>query len=117
MQDKYQIEIDEFREHFSGFQDQRIILYGIGRYTATILHGIKDYHFVGLMDKDPDNIGKTVFDLPILDAKDAEKKGDLIVINTSETYWNVIFNRIKDIRIHVYYKNGERAEEKKEQKS
>ncbi len=116
MQDKYQIEIDEFRERFSDFQDQRIILYGIGRYTATILNGISDYHFVGLMDKDPDNIGKTVFDLPILDAKEAEKKGDLIVINTSETYWNVIFNRIKDIRIPVYYKNGERAEEKQEQR-
>lgn len=108
-QDKYQIEIDEFRERFEAYKNKRIIIYGIGRYTATILNGIKDYSFVGLKDKDPENAGKTSFDLPILSLEEAEEKGNLVIINTSETNWDVIYNRIKDIKIPVYYKNGQRA--------
>jgi predicted HAD superfamily hydrolase len=36
----------------------------------------------------------------------------MVVINTSETYWNIIYQRIEDIRIPVFYKNGVRAEKK-----
>ena len=112
MQDKYQIEIDEFREKFNCLKDKRFVLYGIGRYTATLVQGLKDFNFVGLMDKDPQNIGKEMFGLPILSVKQTEENGDLVVINTSETYWNVIYSRIEHIKIPVYYKNGERAQKK-----
>lgn len=109
MNHKYQIELDEFSENFKEFRQSRIVLYGIGRYTATLVEGLKEFNFVGLMDKDPANHGKVMFGLPILSKEEAEKQADLVVINTSETYWNVIYNRIEDIQIPVYYKNGERA--------
>ena len=92
----------------------RIILYGIGRYTATLLEGLKDFRFVGLMDKDPANVGKIMFGLPIVDKETAEEIADMVIINTSETYWNVIYNRIWDMKIPVFYKNGEKAEKNEE---
>lgn len=110
--EKYKIEIDEFNENFSQLNNKKIVLYGIGRYTATLLEGAEGFHFVGLMDKDPANVGKKMFGLPIVDMKTAEAIADIIIINTSETYWNVIYERIADIGIPVYYKNGVRAKKK-----
>lgn len=113
MNDKYQAEIDEFIDRFSFYKNKRIVLYGIGRYTATLLEGGSGFHFVGLMDKDPENVGKIFFGLPVIDQDTAEKSADMIIINTAETYWNVIFRRIKGIQIPVFYRNGKRAEEEK----
>lgn len=110
--DKYQAELDEFTERFENFKNARMILYGIGRYTATLLGGLKGFRFVGLMDKDPANVGKIMFGLPIVDKAAAEEMADMVIINTSETYWDVIFSRIQDIRIPVFYKNGVRAVKK-----
>lgn len=113
MNSKYQIEIDEFTDRFGEYKSANIILYGVGRYTATLLEGVKGFHFVGLMDKDPANVGKIMFGLPVVDKMTAEKIADMIIINTSETYWDVIYNRIKDIALPVFYKNGKRAKKKK----
>lgn len=107
---KYQTEINEFAENFKEYRSSRIVLYGIGRYTATLLEGLKDFNFVGLMDKDSANIGKEIFGLPIMDMHTVEKEADIVVINTSETYWDVIYERIKQIEIPVFYKNGQKAE-------
>lgn len=109
MNNRYQSEIDDFRKNFREHKDKRIVLYGIGRYTATLLENIKDYNFVGLMDKDSANVGKEMFGLSIIDVTRAERDADLVVINTSETYWSVIYNRIRGIKIPVYYKNGRKA--------
>lgn len=117
MDNKYQIEIDEFTERFTEYKEKRIILYGIGRYTATLLEGLRTFHFTGLMDKDPSNIGKIMFGLPVMDMETAEKSADMIVINTSETYWDVIYRRIQDVKIPVFYKNGQKAERKDNKKN
>lgn len=117
MNNKYQVEIDNFIQRFGKYRDLRIVLYGIGRYTATLLEGLEDFRIVGLMDKDPANVGKVMQGIPILDKDTAEKTADMVIINTAETYWNVIYNRIKDIRIPVYYINGERAEGKENKKA
>ena len=47
MNEKYQTELADFRNNFQKFHNAKIVLYGIGRYTATLLEGIKDFYFVG----------------------------------------------------------------------
>ena len=79
------------------------------RYTITLLEGLKGFNIVGLMDKDPNNTGRIIQNIPIVDKVKAEEIADLIIINTAETYWDVIYNRIKDIKIPIFYLNGEKA--------
>ena len=109
---RYQSEIDAFYDNFNEYKFKRIVLYGIGRYTATIVDGIKDFNIVGLMDKDENNVGKTLFGLPILSKDEVLKIADLIIINTSGTYWNIIYDRIKNLGIPVFYRDGQRAKDK-----
>lgn len=117
MNKKYQIEIDNFIQRFGKYREHRIVLYGIGRYTATLLEGLDNFKIVGLMDKDSANIGKRIADIPIIDKRTAEKEADMVIINTAETYWQIIYDRIEDMIIPVYYINGERAEAKKKRKT
>lgn len=112
MDEKYQNEIDDFSKNFERFKNKKIVLYGIGRYTATLIAGTNAFDFVGLMDKDPKNVGKAMFGLPIIDKEDAYKIADIIIINTSETYWEIISQRLSDSEIPVYYKNGVLAKKK-----
>ncbi len=114
---RYKSEIEQFERAFSKFKSKRIVLYGIGRLTATILESCTDFRFVGLMDRLQENVGKHFFDLPVLSKSDAEKNADLIIINTMETYWGIIYQRIKDVNIPVYFRNGEIAEEKEKKSS
>lgn len=111
MGNRYQSELNEFHKHFDCFRGKKIVLYGIGRYTATLTDGVHDHCFVGLMDKNPDNVGKIMFGLPILTMEEAEEQADMVIINTSGTYWNIIYQRIKKIKIPVYFLNGKLAEE------
>ena len=106
MGNRYQSELNEFHKHFDCFRGKKIVLYGIGRYTATLTDGVHDHCFVGLMDKNPDNVGKIMFGLPILTMEEAEEQADMVIINTSGTYWNIIYQRIKKIKIPVYFLNG-----------
>lgn len=117
MNEKYQLEIDNFIQRFGKYRASRIVLYGIGRYTATLLEELKGFHIVGLMDKDPCNTGKTLSGIPILDKETVEKTADMVIINTAETYWDVIYNRIRDIRIPIYYINGDLAEPEADRKA
>lgn len=39
MNNKYQIELDEFNKNFKNFKHSPMVLYGIGRYTATLVEG------------------------------------------------------------------------------
>lgn len=101
-----------FVKVFEKFKDKRIVLYGLGQYTATLLNHAKDYCFVGLMDGDEKNIGREIYGLTVLSIAEAKTKADFIVINTSTFYWDLIYDRIKDIGIPVYYANGEMASAK-----
>ena len=47
-----------FRNNFGKFKDKKIVLYGIGRFTATLLPCVTDFKIIGLMDRDNANIGK-----------------------------------------------------------
>ncbi len=109
MNASYKGESIAFERVFERYVDKRIVLYGIGRYTATLLSSTHKFNIVGLMDRDPENIGRIVYGLPVFSKEEAEKKADMIIINTSETYWKIIFARISDIKIPVFYLNGNRA--------
>ena len=87
--DRYQMEAERFKKAFLKLKEKRIVLYGIGRLSATLIPRIKGYFdIVGVMDRDASNIGKNVFGLPILSLKDVEEKADCIIINT--TSWTRI---------------------------
>lgn len=105
---KFDYEIEEFTKNFHSKRDKKIALYGTGRMTATLLERLQGYHIVGLLDRDPAMIGKEFYGVKILSRKEVEEQVDLIIINTSESYWNTIYQRISDWNIPVYYRNGKR---------
>ena len=93
--ENYQGEINSFKKNFNIYVNKKIVLYGIGRYTAVLIPAIPEYNIIGLMDRDKENIGKHMYGLPILSKEQVKKEADLIIINTSENYWENIFHRIK----------------------
>lgn len=111
MGNNYREEYEMFAEKFSTFKDQRIILYGIGRFTSTLVPYLADWNIVGVMDRNPENVGKNFFGLPVLSVEEVKKKADIIIINTSGTYWNIIYERIKSVGLPIYYRDGRIAKE------
>lgn len=107
----YEKEKVEFEENFSEYKEKRIVLYGIGRFSATLIPMLDNWNIVGLMDKNPEKTGTYVYGLPVLGLEEIESKADLIIINTSGTYWDLIYQRIKHLNVPVYYRNGEKAED------
>ena len=110
MSNTFELERTRFAMNFANYKDKKIVLYGIGRRTATLTEQTMGFHFVGLMDRDQANIGKKMYGLPIFSLKEAEENADMIIINAPVTYWNVIYGRIKNSKIPVFFTNGKRAE-------
>ena len=108
----YDAEKIDFDAAFGRFRDKRLAIYGIGRMSATLLPGLGDYQIAGLLDRDKGNLGKVIYGYPVISLEEAEKKADLIIINTAESYWDVIWKRIRGISIPVYFKDGTLAEKK-----
>lgn len=111
----YEKEKVEFEEYFSEYREKRIVLYGIGRFTATLISMLQNWNIVGLMDKNPEKTGTYVYGLPILGLEEIEDKADLVIINTSGTYWDLIYQRIKHLNVPIYYRNGKKAEDEEKQ--
>ena len=107
---KFKREVEEFETAFKKFKDKKIVFYGTGRKAVTLLQGVKEFQIIGLCDKDDIQIGKMMYGYPVISREQAERDGDLIIICTSPSYWSVIYERIKDWKIPVYYLNGELAE-------
>ena len=107
----YQKEKVEFESNFIKFKNKRIVVYGIGRFTATLVPMLSDWNIVGLMDKNPEKIGTYVYGLPIIGLAEVENRADVIIINTLGTYWDLIYQRIKSVDLPVYFRNGEKAED------
>lgn len=99
----------EFRDVFAPYKEKRIILYGTGRRTLELLSLKLDFHFVALMDKNPDLVGQKIYGLSVVNLHEAEQIADIIIINSSETFWNTIYKRIVHSRIPVYFRNGDIA--------
>jgi len=109
MNNMYELEVVSFEKNFSLYRDKKIVLYGIGRKTATIISYLNGFNIIGLMDRDSSNIGKIMFGVPVISLSEAEEKADLIIINAPEMYWNIIYKRIADSKIDVFFVNGEKA--------
>lgn len=101
--------LDVFIEQFQAVKDKRIVLYGIGAFSATVIDTLKDFNIVGLMDRDPENIGKIMYGVPILSKEEVTKYADMIIINTEASYWQTIYRRISELEIDVYFRDGQRA--------
>lgn len=101
----------EFYNNFHSFIDKRIVLYGTGRLTQRLLTMIvNEFHIIGLMDSDKGIIGQKKWGIPILGPEEAERKADLIIINTAEIHWQVIYEQICKLKIPIYYVNGWKAD-------
>ncbi len=107
---KYDIEIENFRKIFAGKKDMRIAIYGLGRRSATLLPGIKDYNVVGLLDRDKSNIGQELCNIKVIAIDGIEDKADIIIINSDPSNYEIIFKRISNmVSIPVYYSDGRLA--------
>lgn len=106
---KFDYEIEAFESAFRDKKEWKIAIYGTGRMTATLLSRLKGYQIVGLLDRDSTMIGKEIYRTRVISREEAENEADIVIINTSETYWGTIYQRIQDWRIPVYFRNGKRA--------
>jgi len=106
---KFDYEIEDFSRAFKDKMDKKIVIYGTGRMTATLLGQLRGFCIVGLMDRDESLIGQELYGIKIVSVEEAEKIADIVIINTSETYWHTIYRRIEFIRVPVYFRNGELA--------
>lgn len=113
--EKYIFEINRFKETFYPYIDKKIVLYGIGRYTATLLPHIREYNIVGLLDRKEESIGKKIEGIPVISLKEAETTADMIIINTTSIYWRIIYERIYETSLPVYFLNGELATKESKQ--
>lgn len=102
-------EVERFVKIFSTFRGKRIVLYGTGRMTATLLQGLTGFQIVGLCDRDKNLAGTMLYGLPVLTQKQAEEQGEILVINTGESYWTTIYKRIQGWKLPIYFTNGQRA--------
>lgn len=101
--------LDTFKTSFAEFENKNIVLYGIGVKTQSILENI-NFNFIGLMDKDTENIGKTYYGLKVLSYEEVIKSADLIIIVAGDVYFQTIFSRIeflqKEHDIPIYFCDG-----------
>lgn len=107
---KYDIEIENFRKIFADKKGMRIAIYGLGRRSATLLPGIKDYNVVGLLDRNKSNIGQELCNIKVIAIDNIEDKADIIIINSDPSNYEIIFKRISNmVSIPVYYSDGRLA--------
>ena len=106
---KFDYELEEFYNAFHDFLDKKIVIYGTGRMTATLLTRNDRFNIIGLCDRDPDLIGTELYGVKVLSRQQAEEQADMVIINTGTSYWRTIYKRISDWKIPVFFRNGEQA--------
>ena len=109
MDNKYDREAAEFKKNFIDFQNKKIVLYGTGRMTMTLLERVKEFNIIGLLDREESLIGQVKYGMKILSRQEAEENADIVIINTAECYWHTIYCRIQDWKIPIYTRDGKIA--------
>ncbi len=104
-------EAKAFLERFKGFDKSRIVFYGIGITAQAVISEVVPlgWRIVGLLDRDENNIGKVVCGIPVISYQDAKEEADVIIIMSDQSHYEVIYRRIKDLGVPVYYRSGEKA--------
>ena len=105
---KFSREIENFRKVFATFRDQKIVLYGTGRMTATLLQGLEGFQIIGLCDRDQALCGTMMYDRPILTRGQVERQADILIINTGESYWTTIYTPIQLCKTPIILRMGNR---------
>lgn len=104
-----------FANNFSFLKGKRIVLYGLGYRTGAVIDALgKEFSFIGLMDRDEENIGKNFFSRKVLSEAEAAACAEAIVI-ISVSFYDVIFKRIAHLwtehHIPIYFPTGQQAEQ------
>ena len=72
-----------------------VAIYGLGVVAQTLVDELGEHRIAGLMDKDPANIGRLFYGLPVLGDDEVLRAGvRAIVIAASDVYWHTIAARI-----------------------
>ena len=75
-------------------QGKRLAIYGLGAVAKMLIDVLRDRNIMGLMDKDPANIGKQIYGHKVLSIAEVIDTVDTIIIAASEVYWQTIYSRI-----------------------
>lgn len=98
MLDEKDYVVNLFNDNFLKYKDKRIVLYGTGPNTKSIIENTVGFNFVGLMDgykKDG-----SIFGLDILDYDEViNKEAEIIVVVARKSSTNIIYNRISEFCI------------------
>lgn len=93
------------------YRERRLAIYGIGAVAETLLGLLADYRVVGLMDRDPQNVGKQIYGKRVLAPEEVLSDVDTIIIGSSDVYWRTIFQRIAHLKTahgkEILFTNGD----------
>lgn len=113
MTNKSELEIvREFEKHFDRLRYKKFILYGIGVQTKILLENLPGFVIDGLMDNNPNNIGRQVCGRKILSIEEAaaRAKDSILVIISKEENQEPIYNDLRPLAaehgLEVYFQNG-----------
>jgi FMN phosphatase YigB (HAD superfamily) len=76
---------------------RKLVIYGIGAVARHLTEVLSGHTLVGLMDKAQENIGKTIYGYQVLSCEDVITHADVIIIASSEVYWETIAARIRHL--------------------
>lgn len=100
--------VRRFREAFSRWRNEPIVLYGLGKNTQAILEKAGEFSFAGLMDAQ--NTGKTFWGLQVISEEEALSLKARIVIIARESVVPTIYARIEHLRksgLEIYNFKGD----------
>jgi len=104
---------ESFCENFARFKHRNIILYGIGFQTQILCTELSGFRIVGLMDHNPENVGKIVCGKKILDSAEVALRDAIIVIISKEENQVRIYRDIKHLTdshgCEIFFQNGQSA--------
>lgn len=83
-----------FRKAFAAYQDEPLVLYGIGVNTDAILSLASEFSIVGLLDRDVSNVGKIFYGKQVLSLDDVATLSQKIIIVAQPLSVPIIFTRI-----------------------